>query len=332
MADLRQSTSQVIRFGPFLDSTDGITPETALTIAQADMQISKDGGAFAQKNTTGNATHDVDGWYSTTLDATDTNTATILEFQVTVSGALPYFKTYNVLTTTAYDAIYTGTFNNLGGTAQTGDSFARLGAPAGASVSADIADVPTVSEFNARTLASADYFDPATDTVANVTTVATTTTNTDMRGTDSAFLASSAPTNFSALGISVGGAIDNVTLVTTTTTNTDMRGTDSAATAAALATVDANVDAILIDTGTTLPAQITALNDISTADILASGDVDGYSIEETLKLLGTASYGTLSGAATTTVTITAPDASKARLTATVDAAGNRSAVVKDATG
>lgn len=39
------------------------------------------------------------------------------------------------------------------------------------------------------------------------------------------------------------------------------------ATAANLATVDANVDAILVDTGTTLPAQITGLNDPTAADI-----------------------------------------------------------------
>ncbi len=73
-----------------------------------------------------------------------------------------------------------------GNTAQTGDNFARLGVPAGASVSADIADVPTVAEFNARTLVAASYFDPTADVVANVTLVATTTTNTDMRGTDGA--------------------------------------------------------------------------------------------------------------------------------------------------
>jgi len=47
-------------------------------------------------------------------------------------------------------------------------------------------DIPTVAEFNARTLVAASYFDPVADAVANVTTVATTTTNTDMRGTDSA--------------------------------------------------------------------------------------------------------------------------------------------------
>lgn len=58
-----------------------------------------------------------------------------------------------------------------GHTPQTGDSFARLGAPVGVSLSADIADIPTVAEFNARTLLAASYFDPAADTVANVTTV-----------------------------------------------------------------------------------------------------------------------------------------------------------------
>jgi hypothetical protein len=37
-----------------------------------------------------------------------------------------------------------------------------------------------VAEFEARTLVAANYFDPAADTVARVTLVDTTTTNTDM--------------------------------------------------------------------------------------------------------------------------------------------------------
>ena len=94
---------------------------------------------------------------------------------------------------------------------QTGDAFARLGAPAGASVSADVAavkaetasiledtgttldtlirDIPTNAEFEARTLPAADYV-VVTDTLARVTLVDTCTTNTDMRGTNSAALAS----------------------------------------------------------------------------------------------------------------------------------------------
>jgi hypothetical protein len=106
---LRQSTSQVIRFGPFLDSTDGVTPETGLTIAQADMQLSKDGGAFAQKNAAGSAVHDTDGWYSTTLNATDSDTAGVFEMQVNITGALPVWKTFFVLDAVTYDAWQSGT-------------------------------------------------------------------------------------------------------------------------------------------------------------------------------------------------------------------------------
>jgi hypothetical protein len=43
-----------------------------------------------------------------------------------------------------------------------------------------IADVPTTAQFEARTLVASAYFDPAVDTVARVTLVDTTTTNTDM--------------------------------------------------------------------------------------------------------------------------------------------------------
>ena len=54
--------------------------------------------------------------------------------------------------------------------------------------------------------------------------------------------------------------------------NRFMRGTDSAALAADLATVDTNVDAILVDTGTSLPADIAALNDLSAAQVNAEVD------------------------------------------------------------
>lgn len=101
---LRQSTSQVIRFGPCLDQGDGVTEETALTLAQADMRLSKDGGAFAQKNATGNATHDSDGWYSTTLNATDTDTVGKLILNVhQPANMLPVKETFFVIEEAIYD-------------------------------------------------------------------------------------------------------------------------------------------------------------------------------------------------------------------------------------
>ena len=47
---LKQSTAVTIRMGPFLDKTDGVTEETALGLASTDVQLSKAGGAFANKN------------------------------------------------------------------------------------------------------------------------------------------------------------------------------------------------------------------------------------------------------------------------------------------
>jgi len=73
------------------------------------------------------------------------------------------------------------------------------------------------------------------------------------------------------------------------------------------------------------------ISEISDA-VMAAGDIDGYTLEETQKLILAASVGVLAGAATTSVTIQAADGSKTRITATVDADGNRSVVVKDATG
>ena len=107
MPFLRQSTSQVIRFGPMLDKDDGVTEETALTLAQADMRLSKDGGAYAQKNASGNATHDSDGHYSTTLNATDTDTVGELRLNVhQPANTLPIWDRWWVLEEAIYDALF----------------------------------------------------------------------------------------------------------------------------------------------------------------------------------------------------------------------------------
>lgn len=106
---LKQSTSTTRRFGPFLDETDGKTQETALSIAQADIRLSKAGGAFAQSNDVGGATHDEKGWYYLTLDATDTATLGSLEVNIHVTGALPVWKEFMVVPANVYDSLVAGT-------------------------------------------------------------------------------------------------------------------------------------------------------------------------------------------------------------------------------
>jgi hypothetical protein len=69
---------------------------------------------------------------------------------------------------------------------------------------------PTVNDKTLKS-DSISTFDPTSDAVANVTLVDTTTTNTDMRGTDSALLASSAPTNFGDLSITATTGLTDIT-------------------------------------------------------------------------------------------------------------------------
>ena len=155
---------------------------------------------------------------------------------------------------------------------------------ASANLDTQLGDIPTVAEFNARTRLDADYFSWTTDAVANVTLVATTTTNTDMRGTDSAALASvctegrlaeldagNLPTDVAAIPTTAMRGTDSAALASVCTEGrlaeldagnlptdvaaiptTAMRGTDSAALATALTTAQNDLDLLTGADGATL--------------------------------------------------------------------------------
>jgi hypothetical protein len=106
MLFLRQSTAVDVALGPFLDSTDGVTAETGLTIAQADVRLKKGSGAWAQVNDATSATHEENGWYEKELDATDTNTVGILLIAVHEAGALPVWHEFTVLEEAVYDMLF----------------------------------------------------------------------------------------------------------------------------------------------------------------------------------------------------------------------------------
>lgn len=103
---LKQSTAVTVEVGPFLDSTDGSTAETALTITQPDIRLSKNGGAFAQKNSSGTASHMENGYYSVSLDSTDTGTLGRLRLHVAESGALPVWMDFMVVPANVWDALF----------------------------------------------------------------------------------------------------------------------------------------------------------------------------------------------------------------------------------
>lgn len=157
---LKQSTAVDLLVGPFIDDTDGKTPETALTITQAEVRLSKNGGNMAQKNEATALSHDELGMYVCKLDATDTNTLGRLQVTIWESGALIVYHEFMVETANAYDSSHSTDYKEvdliqMGGVTQSGT---------------DLKD-----------FADAGY-DPATDKVNGVklvdlTTLTTTTTN-----------------------------------------------------------------------------------------------------------------------------------------------------------
>ncbi len=118
--------------------------------------------------------------------------------------------------------------------------------------------LPTQTYLDGRTLASAAYFDPTTDTVANVTTTANLTTNNDKTGYSISGTKTTLDSlnDISATAIVSGGAINtlagavqNVDLVDVCTTNTDMRGTNNALLATNYTAPDnTSISSILADT------------------------------------------------------------------------------------
>ena len=68
------------------------------------------------------------------------------------------------------------------------------------------------------------------------------------------------------------------------------------------------------------------------SDVVAAGDVDGYTLEQAMKISLAALAGKISGAGTGTVTIRSADDTVNRIVASVDDDGNRTSITLDETG
>lgn len=119
MALLKQATA-VTRMFKMIDSSDHLSKKAGLTCT---VNISKAGAAFGAA--AGAVTEVANGWYKVALTTVDTGTLGDLAFYITATGADDTDFCDQV--TAAVD--------------QTGDAYARLGAPAGASHAADVAAV-----------------------------------------------------------------------------------------------------------------------------------------------------------------------------------------------
>lgn len=113
MLYLKQSTAVEILVGPFLDDTDGKTPETALTVASIDFDIykgiTKTDITLAASGTANDCVHVANGFYR--IELTTTNTDTVGRFIATanIAGALPVWHEFTILPANVYDSVIGGT-------------------------------------------------------------------------------------------------------------------------------------------------------------------------------------------------------------------------------
>ena len=204
---LKQSTQIKVRVGPFVDATDGVTPETGVALGTADQaELLKANGAATVdiSAATWAAVTGADGWYDLTL--TTSHTDTVGELVVVVQDSslcLPVFARFQVMEEATYDALYGASAAGFdaNGRVDVG-SWLGTAVTTSATTAKPEVDVNSVSDdATAANNLELDY--DGTGYNKSNSTIGTCTTNTDMRGTDSALLASSAPTNFGDLAITV---------------------------------------------------------------------------------------------------------------------------------
>ena len=103
---IKQGAAVTVPIGPYVDAADGATPLTDLTIAQADVLLSKSGGAMAAKHSVTGCTHDQRGWYGCPLDTTDTDTPGPLLVDAQMDSALPVWHELAVMAAQAFESLF----------------------------------------------------------------------------------------------------------------------------------------------------------------------------------------------------------------------------------
>lgn len=219
MQELRANTAVDVLIGPFVDEDDGKTAEEGLTLAQADVKLSKLGQALAQKTDANAATHDSDGYYNCPLDTTDTASEGCLTLIVHESGALPVRHDYMVLSEAAWDSKYVAKDTGF----------------------MDV-NIKAVSEDTA----AADNLESACDNYS--VTRGLTGTALPAAAADAAGGLPISDAGELDLDTQIGTDIDAILADTNELQTDDIPGT--------LATIDGIVDDILVDTGTTLQAEL----------------------------------------------------------------------------
>jgi hypothetical protein len=257
MQIIKEGTAADVLIGPFVDATDGVTPEAGLTLAQANILLSKNGQALAQKTDATTAVADGSlGYYNCELDATDTGTVGTLVLVVYDSEALPVRHEFMVMEADTFDLMYTDSTGLAG--------FAQLDA---------VGIVVTLNNTaNAQINAKLDIIDPIVDAIL-------VDTDTTIPG-----LITTVDTVVDAIK-AVTDALPDAGALTTLQAGTTADGDIQSRLPAALvgAAMDSNVSAIQTDAITAAAIAADAL--VELAENLLKYDFDGITGEAARSML-----------------------------------------------
>lgn len=228
--------------------------KTSVTIASGDITVSKDGGAFANITTLPTEIG-TSGVLPVALSATEMNAD-----RVTVRFHDAAGDEWQDALVTVYTAAQTLDTTDTA----IDDTYARLGAPTGASISADIAAIEAQTDD---------------------------------------------------IGVA-GAGLTAVPWNAAWDAEVESEATDA-------------LNAYDPPTATELTNALNALNDITVADIIAGISEGSLDLQEMLRIMLAALAGKAAGGGTTTITFRDRADTKARITATVDANGNRQNVILD---
>ncbi len=211
-----------------------------------------------------------------------------------------------------------------------------IGAPAGASISADIA---AVKVDTADIRVTTDKLDNTLENTSDgyIFTVNGLQNGPSGSGASPSAIADEVQTRTIAAVTLVNGLAANVITAAATAADFTTEIQAGLATAAALATVDTVVDAILADTGTDGVVVATAsktgyqLSATGVDDILDEAVDGAVTLRQSVRLANSALGGKASGLETTEATFRDLADTKDRIVATVDADGNRTAITRDLT-
>ena len=122
MARLKTNTAVTIALGPFVDATDGVTPETALTVASTAVTVvaeTDDNSAPTlvldsvagddATNTLAHITSDGAGYYSYKLTAANVNRLGRLTVCAIGAAHAPVFREFEIVPANVYDSHVLGT-------------------------------------------------------------------------------------------------------------------------------------------------------------------------------------------------------------------------------